>query len=245
MTEPVRLSKRVADMVPCSRREAEQYIEGGWVRVEGQVVETPQFRVGTQTVVIDPKASLAPLLPVTLLLHKPPGYDWDASGPKPAAQLLVPQNHWGPDRSGIRLLKRHMIDQRCVTPLEHAATGLLVFSQERPILRKLLEDGALVEHEVIVDVRGAVGEDALVRLRRSPVVDGRAMLPAKVSVTSDSQGGTSLRFATKGSHPGQLAQMCEQAGLAIVGMRRIRVGRVPLSSLPVGQWRYLLPTERF
>jgi 23S rRNA pseudouridine2604 synthase len=157
----------------------------------------------------------------------------------------VPQNHWGPDRSGIRLLKRHMIDQRCVTPLEHAATGLLVFSQECPILRKLLEDGALVEHEVIVDVRGAVGEDALVRLRRSPVVDGRAMLPAKVSVTSDSQGGTSLRFATKGSHPGQLAQMCEQAGLAIVGMRRIRVGRVPLSSLPVGQWRYLLPTERF
>jgi 23S rRNA pseudouridine2604 synthase len=245
MTEPVRLSKRVADMLPCSRREAEQYIEGGWVRVDGQVVEMPQFRVGTQTVVIDPKASLAPLLPVTLLLHKPPGYDWDASGPKPAAQLLVPQNHWGPDRSGIRLLKRHMIDQRCVTPLEHAATGLLVFSQERPILRKLLEDGALVEHEVIVDVRGAVGEDALVRLRRSPVVDGRAMLPAKVSVTSDSQGGTSLRFATKGSHPGQLAQMCEQAGLAIVGMRRIRVGRVPLSSLPVGQWRYLLPTERF
>ena len=77
MTEPVRLSKRVADMVPCSRREAEQYIEGGWVRVDGQVVETPQFRVGTQTVVIDPKASLAPLLPVTLLLHKPAGFEAD------------------------------------------------------------------------------------------------------------------------------------------------------------------------
>ncbi len=245
MTEPVRLSKRVAEMLPCSRREAEQYIEGGWVRVDGQVVETPQFRVGGQAVVVDPKASLAPLLPVTLLLHKPAGYDWGPEGPRPAAQLLVPQNHWGPDRSGIRLLRRHLLDQRCVTPLEHAASGLLVFSQERPILRKLLEDGALVEHEVIVDVRGAVAEDALVRLRRSPVVDGRAMLPAKVSVTSDSTGGTSLRFATKGSHPGQLAQMCEQAGLTITGMRRIRVGRVPLAALPVGQWRYLLPTERF
>ena len=83
------------------------------------------------------------------------------------------------------------------------------------------------------------------RLRRSPVVDGRAMLPAKVSVTSDSGRGTSLRFATKGSHPGQLAQMCEQAGLEIVGMRRIRVGRVPLATLPAGHWRYLLPSERF
>ncbi|MBP6853645.1 MAG: RNA-binding protein [Rhodoferax sp.] len=245
MTEPVRLSKRVAEMVPCSRREAEQYIEGGWVRVDGQVVETPQFRVAGQTIVLDPKAQLAPILPVTVLLHKPAGYDWDLQGPKPASQLLVPQNHWGPDRSGIRLLKRHLVEQRCVTPLEHAATGLLVFSQERPILRKLLEDGALVEHEVIVDVREAVSEEALVRLRRSPVVDGRAMLPAKVSVTSDSGGVTSLRFATKGCHPGQLAQMCGQAGLTIVGMRRIRVGRVPLSTLPVGQWRYLLPTERF
>ena len=245
MTEPVRLSKRVAELVPCSRREAEQYIEGGWVRVEGKVVELPQSRVADQRVEIDPKARLAPLLPVTLLLHKPPGYDWDGSGPQPAAQLLVPQNHWGPDRSGIRMLRRHLIEQRCVTPLEHAASGLLVFSQERPVLRKLLEDGALVEHEVIVDVRGKVADDALVRLRRSPVVDGRAMLPAKVSVTSDSGSGTSLRFATKGCHPGQLAQMCEQAGLAIVGMRRIRVGRVPLATLPIGQWRYLLPTERF
>ena len=246
MSEPVRLSKRVAEQVPCSRREAEQYIEGGWVQVDGHMVDTPQYRVAEkQSVVLDPKAQRTPILPVTLLLHKPAGYDWDLQGPRAAAGLLLPENHWRSDRSGIRLLRRHVLDQRCVTPLEHAASGLLVFSQERPILRKLLEDAALVEHEVIVDVRQSVSQDALARLRRTPVVDGRAMLPAKVSVTSDSGGVTSLRFATKGSHPGQLAQMCEQAGLKIVGMRRIRVGRVPLATLPAGQWRYLLPSERF
>ena len=245
MTEPVRLSKRVAEMLACSRREAEQYIEGGWVRVDGQRVELPQARVGEQRVEVDPQARLTPLLPVTLLLHKPSGYDWDAEGPKPASQLLVPQNHWGPDRSGIRLLRRHLVDQRCVTPLEHAASGLLVFSQERPVLRKLLEDGAQVEFELIVDVREKVSEDALARLRRTPVVDGRAMLPAKVSVTGDAGAGSSLRFAIKGCHQGQVAQMCEQAGLTIRAMRRIRIGRVPLSTLPPGQWRYLLPTERF
>lgn len=232
-------------MLACSRREAEQYIEGGWVRVDGQRVELPQSRVGEQLVEVDPKARLTPLLPVTILLHKPPGYDWDPEGPKPAAQLLVPQNHWGPDRSGIRLLRRHLVDQRCVTPLEHAASGLLVFSQERPVLRKLLEDGAQVEFELIVDVQEKVSDDALVRLRRTPVVDGRAMLPAKVSVTGDAGAGSSLRFAIKGSHQGQVAQMCEQAGLTIKAMRRIRIGRVPLSTLPPGQWRYLLPTERF
>jgi len=245
MTEPVRLSKRVAELLGCSRREAEQYIEGGWVRVAGQRVELPQARVADQPVEIDAQARLAPLLPVTLLLHKPSGHDWDPAGPRPAAQLLMPQNHWKPDRSGIRILRRHLVDQRCVTPLEHAASGLLVFSQERPVLRKLLEDGAQVEFELIVDVQQKVTDEALARLRRTPVVDGRAMLPAKVSVTGDAGAGASLRFAIKGCHQGQVAQMCEQAGLAITAMRRIRIGRVPLSTLPPGQWRYLLPTERF
>ena len=67
-----RLSKRVAQMLGCSRREAEQYIEGGWVRVDGQVVEIPQQRVLMQAVTVDPDASLMALGEVTLIVHKPP-----------------------------------------------------------------------------------------------------------------------------------------------------------------------------
>ena len=244
MTEAVRLAKRVAAMVPCSRREAELYIEGGWVRVDGQVVETPQFKVQDQQVELDPKARLDPATPVTLLLHKPPGYDWD-DGRKPAAQLLVAGNRYQADRSGIRLLKRHLLQLSCVTPLEHAASGLLVFTQDWPIRRKLLEDAALVENELIVDVRGELSEPVLARLNRAPVIDGRAMLPAKVSLNHQSGDLAGLRFAIKGSYPGQIAQMCDQVGLAILGIKRIRVGRVPMAALPVGQWRYLLPNERF
>ena len=246
MSEAVRLSKRVAALVPCSRREAEQYIEGGWVQVDGALVETPQTRVEEERrIVIDPAARLVPIVPVTLLLHKPAGDDWDEADRLPAALRLVPQNHWGQDRSGNRVLKRHLTEQQCVTPLEIAASGLLVYTQEWPVRRKLLEDAALVENEVIVEVQGEVSEAALTQLRRSPVVDGRAMLAAKVSITSTASGLTGLRFAVKGSYQGQLAQMCTQAGLRIVGMRRIRVGRVPLAGLPPGQWRYLLPGERF
>lgn len=54
----VRLAKRVAELVPCSRREAEQYIEGGWVRVDGKVVEEPQFRVLHQK--IEPRPECEP-----------------------------------------------------------------------------------------------------------------------------------------------------------------------------------------
>ena len=246
MSEALRLSKRVAAMVPCSRRDAEGYIEGAWVRVDGVLVETPQARVREEQLVeIDPKARLLPLVPVTLLLHKPPGDGSEPDSKQPAARWLVPQNHWKQDRSGNRVLQRHMAGQVCVTPLERGASGLLVFSQDFPVRRKLLEHAALVENEVIVEVQGEVSEAALAQLRRSPVVDGRAMMPAKVSITSVANGVSGLRFAVKGSYPGQLAQMCEQAGLRIVGMRRIRVGRVPLAALPPGQWRYLLPAERF
>ena len=40
-----RLAKRLAAQLPCSRREAELYIEGGWVQVDGVVVEAPGARV--------------------------------------------------------------------------------------------------------------------------------------------------------------------------------------------------------
>lgn len=245
MTEPVRLAKRLAEQLPCSRREAEQYIEGGWVRVDGQTVQTPQHKVlAQQKVELDAKARLDPVLPVTLLLHKPPAYDW-AEGRKPALQLLLPGNRSTTDRSGNRLLQRHFLSQQCVTPLETAASGLVVITQDWTIRRKLLDDAAQVENETIVELTDAVTPEALQRLNRAPVIDGRAMLPAKVSVTSQTGKLTGLRFAVKGSYPGQIAQMCDAVGLKIQSMKRIRVGRIPLAGLAPGQWRYLMPYERF
>src|SRR2546427_516456 len=103
MTEPVRLAKRLAEEVSCSRREAEQYIEGGWVTVDGIVVEEPGSRVQPQQqVVLAPKASLDPVQAVTLLLHKPAGVDVRA-GAEVALQLIRPESRVAEDRSGSRL----------------------------------------------------------------------------------------------------------------------------------------------
>src|SRR5512139_2221133 len=110
MTEPIRLAKRVAELRTCSRREAEQLITGGWVRVDGIVVEEPQFRVTDQRVEIDPAADLGQTEPVTLLLHKPPGYytlQADNPNGQPASQLLDAANLWPEDLSGRRPLKKH------------------------------------------------------------------------------------------------------------------------------------------
>ena len=98
--------------MPCSRREAEQYIEGGWVRVDGKVVEEPQYRVTDERVELDPGATLAALEPVTLLLHKPAGVSGDD-----ALRLLVPAARAQDDPSGIRTVKRHFAQLAPLLPL--------------------------------------------------------------------------------------------------------------------------------
>ncbi|MEO7158957.1 MAG: rRNA pseudouridine synthase [Polaromonas sp.] len=251
MTEPVRLAKRLAEMLACSRREAEQYIEGGWVTVDGVVVEEPQFRVDNQAIVLLPGASLLALTPVTILLHKPAGYeasdapmDGHAAAAKTAAQLLTAANHASDDRSGIRPLKKHFSSSELVTPLATAASGLVVFSGDWRVARKLREDARVLEHEVVVEVSGEIKPGGLARLNRIDhgfTYRGALLPPAKVSWQSE----TRLRFALKGEVPGQIAYMCDSVGLKIEAMKRLRVGRMSLSQLQPGQWRYLMPYERF
>lgn len=234
MNEPVRLAKRVAEMIPCSRSEAEQYIEGGWVSVDSVVVEEPQFRVLHQRVEVSPDASLLGVGAVTLLLHKPAGHE----------ALLLPSHQFKSDRSGIRPLKKHLTVSELVTPLATPASGLVVFTQDWRVARKLREDSATLEHEVVVDVSGEIkpgGLDRLNRIDHGFTFNGVLLSAAKVSFQSEAR----LRFALKGERPGQIAFMCENVGLQVTAMKRLRIGRVPLSDLPVGQWRYLTAHERF
>jgi 23S rRNA pseudouridine2604 synthase len=230
--EGIRLAKRVAALAGCSRREAELLIENGAVRVDGAPALLPQSRVQPhQQVEIEAGARPEPVVPVTLLLHKPAG-----TAMEQAHRLLVPANHHAPERAGLRFLPRHVAAQRCMTPLETAASGLVVFTQEWRIERKLHEDAALLEHELIVDVAGPVGPEQLARLNQAP---------ARVSVSQQAEGHTGLRFAVKGLQPGQIAHQCQAVGLQLLGIRRLRIGRVALAGLLAGQWRYLLPSERF
>ena len=244
MTDPIRLAKRVAELRSCSRREAEQFITGGWVRVDGIVVEEPQFRVTDQRVEIDPSANLAQTEPVTLLLHKPPGYPThrgDSPDDKAASQLLDDATLWAEDTSGVRPLKKHFAQLTLCVPLESAASGLVVFTQDWRIVRKLTEDAATLEHEVIVEVAGELAPNGLSRLNRGIPFNGRTPPAIKVSWQSENR----LRVALKGAQPGQIAHLCEAVGLQVLSMKRIRLGRVPLGKLPSGQWRYLREDERF
>ena len=239
----VRLAKRVAEAVPCSRREAESYIEGGWVSVDGQVVEEAGARVGIeQKMSLSKDARLEEIVPVTILLHKPAGFSAgvDVDG-KPALICLNMETLAETDRSGQRFLKRHLTGLTLTNPLDTKASGLLVFTQDFRVARKLVDEAAKIEQELIVEVSGVIVPDGLALLNHGLPFNGKPLAPIKVSW----QNETRLRFALKGVQPGQIAHMCRMVGLTLVSMKRIRIGRISMAALPVGQWRYLQGFERF
>lgn len=238
MTGPVRLAKRLVELVHCSRREAELYIAGGWVTVDGLVVEEPQFMVLQQKVELHPDASLTPVEPVTMLYHQPPAADINANA---VLQPIRAATRATDDPSGIHTLKQHFVRLTPGMPLEPDASGLLVFTQDWRVARKLIDDATTVEQEYIVEVTGELVPHGLKRLNHGLSFNGQALPPIKVSW----QNETRLRFALKGVQPGQISHMCESVGLAVVALKRIRIGRIAMARLQPGQWRYLMPDERF
>ncbi|MDQ6881860.1 MAG: RNA pseudouridine synthase [Pseudomonadota bacterium] len=235
MSEPARLAKRVAELKGCSRREAEQYIEGGWVKVDGTVVEEPMFRVQEQAVEIDAAANLMAPLPVTLLLHKPAG----------AQPIAAPNQRASDDPSGIRSLKKHFKHLVAPAPLPPEASGLVVLSQDGRILRKLTEDAGIIEQELIAQVQGEATPEQVRRLCHGLTFRGEPLPPVKVSVNSSNEAESRLRFAIKAIRPEQVPGMCDAVGLKLLSLKRMRIGRVSLGPLPVGQWRYLMAHEKF
>jgi len=233
MTVTIRLAKRLIELVSCSRSEAELYIAGGWVMVDGQVIEEPQYMVSdAQVVELHHAANLIPIEPATMLIHKPAFAD--------AVQISA-ENRSADDTSGIYLLKQHLHRLTQCLPLERNAGGLQVFTQNFRVARKLTDEAATIEQEYIVEVEGELSAEGLKLLNHGLKFNGRMLPPIKVSW----QNETRLRFALKGVIAGSVAHMCQAVGLKVIAMKRIRIGRVAMAKLPVGQWRYLMPHEKF
>ncbi|SDU84036.1 rRNA pseudouridine synthase [Pseudomonas mucidolens] len=236
MTDPIRLSKRLIELVGCSRREAELFIEGGWVSVDGEVIDEPQFKVSTQKVELDPDAKATPPEPVTILLNAPAGMDIESAMQSLSAETLSPEH-----RFSKRPLKGHFLRLTASADLQAKASGLLVFTQDWKILRKLTADAAKIEQEYIVEVSGDVAEHGLNRLAHGLMYKGRELPAVKASWQNENR----LRFALKNPQPGVIALFCEAIGLKVVAIRRIRIGGVSIGKVPLGQWRYLSGKEKF
>lgn len=249
----LRLSKRMSELGLCSRREADEWIENGWVRVDGERIDTLGARVRPdQHIEVTRDAQAAQSKQVTILLHKPVGYvsGQAEDGYEPAITLITAANHWEGDRADTRFMPSHL---RALAPagrLDIDSTGLLVLTQDGRIAKQLIGEHSSVEKEYLVrvtfgDVTNDVAEhfpaDKLALLRFGLSLDGAALKAAKVSW----QNGEQLRFVLREGKKRQIRRMCELVGLQVVGLKRVRMGSVALGPLPQGKWRYLLPNEAF
>ena len=248
--EGIRLAKRVMAQTQCSRTEAERLIEAGRVRIDGKVVKEIPRRVHShQTVDVDlpgqAPAAVRPQ-PATVLLHKPTSATY-----QDLHHLLTDATRWHADRSGL-VLPHRLPDG--LTPLEDAASGLVVWSQDPTVVRRLLDEGSQVEHEFMADVRGEVSAEQLQRLqpnRRAEPQEAFASRNAPrtprvhASIGHHREGITRLRLAITGHQPGLVLDLCRDANLELLALARLRVGRVALKGLPPGHWRGLMGYEKF
>jgi 23S rRNA pseudouridine2604 synthase len=232
----------------CSRREADEWIARGWVRVDGQVVSELGSKVlPQQRITVERQASAEQAKRVTIMINKPLGYvsGQAEDGYQPAVVLVKPENQWKEDRSPTKF---HGSQLKSLVPagrLDIDSVGLLILTQDGRVAKHLIGEDSTVEKEYLVRVKytrpGALPESELKRLNHGLSLDGKALLPAKV----EWQNADQLRFVLKEGKKRQIRRMCEAVGLKVVGLKRIRIGKVLLGNLPEGQWRYLGAEEKF
>jgi 23S rRNA pseudouridine2604 synthase len=246
--EAVRLSKRMSELGLCSRREADEWIERGWVRVDGKIVCVLGSKVlPHQVVTIERQAAAEQSKLVTILLNKPVGYvsGQAEDGHTPAFALIQPENRWAEDPSPEKFHASHLRHLVPAGRLDIDSVGLLVLTQDGRIAKQLIGEDRTTDKEYLVRVQhmqaGKLPASQLKRLNHGLIMDGKPLLPADVRWQNEDQ----LRFVLREGKKRQIRRMCDMVGLKVLGLKRVRIGRVSLGNLPPGQWRYLSPDERF
>lgn len=228
----------------CSRREADSYIERGWVRVDGEVVSELGARAyPDQDITLERAAQALQTSRVTILINKPVGYvsGQAEKGYTPAVALIDARSRFTGDRTPLRFDRSHLGGIAVAGRLDIDSQGLLVLTQDGRVAKHLIGDDSTVDKEYLVRVDGRLSEQGLALLNHGLSLDGKALRPAQV----EWQNADQLRFVLREGKKRQIRRMCELVGLKVIGLKRVRIGGVLLGDLPLGQWRYLRDDEQF
>jgi 23S rRNA pseudouridine2604 synthase len=228
----------------CSRREADNYIELGWVFVDGEAVTELGTKVyPAQKIRLHDRAQAQQARQITILLNKPVGYvsGQPEPGYKPAAGLINLQSQFQDDQASRHFNPMHLKGLAPAGRLDIDSWGLMVFTQDGRIARQLVGEQASVEKEYLVRVEGVLSARALSLLNHGLSLDGKALKHAEVIQQNRDQ----LRFILHEGKKRQIRRMCELLGLKVTGLKRVRIGQVKLADLPLGKWRYLRFDEEF
>lgn len=241
----VRLSKRMSELGLASRREADDWIAKGWVRVDGVVVDQLGTKVAPhQRIELDKRARLEQNERVTILLNKPLGYvsGQAEDGYEPAKVLISEKSRWKDDPVRRKFSPAQLKSLVPAGRLDINSTGLLILTQDGRIAKEVIGESSTVEKEYIVRVAMTDGRpnsqfpaEKLKLLQFGLSLDGVPLQRAQVRWLNEDQ----LQFVLKEGKYRQIRRMCELVGLKVIQLKRVRIGNIRLGALPIGKWRYL------
>ncbi len=239
----IRISKYLADKGLCSRREADHYIEKGWITVNGVRVTLGQRILPTDKVQLARQATVAQESRVTIIINKPMGFvsGQAEDGYEPAVSLVTAENQWDEAEFQQDFNFKHLRGLAPAGRLDIDSVGLLVLTQDGRVAKQLIGEDSDVDKEYLVRVEGELIENGLALLNHGLELDGVPLRPAQVSWQNDEQ----LMFVLREGKKRQIRRMCELVGLKVVGLKRVRIGNITLGHLPTGKWRYVSPDEGF
>ncbi len=238
--EKVRLSKLMAEKGICSRREADDYISRGLVLVNGEKIDQLGTKVSRDVkITLESQALKQQKRLATIILNKPVGYVSAQPEPQytPAIRLITLENQFGESKQ--KLTSESMKGLAVAGRLDIDSQGVLLFTQDGRIAKKVIGEDSRIDKEYIVRVEGKLPQDKLKLLRHGLYLDGKALKPAQVDWINEDQ----LRFILNEGKKRQIRRMCEAVGLRVTGLKRVRIGNIRLGKLPEGQWRFIEDDE--
>ncbi len=233
MGDIVRLQKYIAMCGVASRRAAEELIQRGQVRVNGEVVRElgTKVEVGADAVEVAGKLIKAASKNYYIMLNKPVGY------------VSTVKDQF--DRPTVIDLLQDEIKSRIfpVGRLDYDTQGLLLLTNDGDFTYKVTHPKFKVDKTYIATLKGGLTIRGLQMLRRGVVIDGYKTAPAEVEILSAEQGKTMVRITIHEGKNRQVRKMMEAVGSKVTALERISIGKVALGNLPLGRWRYLTSHE--
>ena len=243
-----RLSKIIANRNLCSRREADDYLAAGLVSVNGKIAhlgqKIPFDQINSLDIQIAKEAQNLQNQKITIILHKPVGYvsGTPEDGNIHALTLITAENQ---EKSPLDPIEFSPHILRGLAPagrLDSDSSGLIIYTQDGRIAKQIIGEKVQhkVEKEYLVRFVGEISPEKIKLLQHGLFLDVKALKPAWVKLLNEGQ----LHFILQEGRKRQIRRMCELVGLKVIGLKRVRIGKIMLKNLPLGKWRFLRNGEK-
>lgn len=230
MTE--RLQKVMSEFGVASRRKCEGMIAAGKVKVNGCLITEQGFKVDIEKDIIEVDGRILKAMDdkVYILLNKPAGY------------ITSVRDQFGRP-TVLDLLKGVRIRVFPIGRLDYDTEGLIILTNDGDLTYRITHPKHNIDKTYRAIVRGEINEHDIMSFSRGIVIDDYVTAPAKLEIVKHSKEKSIIDITIHEGRNRQVRKMCSAVGHDVIRLKRIRIGKIGLGSLKIGEWRYLSDLE--